>query len=318
MTGYVVRGDGTTLCLPVPLSWELSYTAGVPCDSFWIRCPWSPGTPGGAPDWAEFYAVEGEDRVFQGVVDECETGMDGQGGFLELSGRGMAARLLDNEALGQDYGVATLKDILRDHVDPYGLEVAAAGSFPAVSGFSVATGSSEWSVLYDFCRGNGGVTPRFDREGRLVLTPWPEEGEAHVIDDHAPVTALTCRDRRYGVCSEIWVRDRTTQAVEVVASEKFQAMGGRCRRILTMPGRSSYQTMRYTGQFQLAASAGELTRQEVTLSVPFCGAPGDLVRLEREGWPRNGVFRVLEATVGQSQGDGGWTRLELGEPGAVI
>lgn len=318
MTGYVIRGDGTTLQLPVPLAWELTYTAGVPCDSFWVRCPWFPGAPGGGPDWAEFYAVDRDARVFRGVVDECETGIDNQGGFLELSGRGMAARLLDNEALGQDYGVATLQDILRDHVTPYGLEVAAAGTFPAVSGFSVTTGSSEWSVLYDFCRGNGGVTPRFDREGQLVLTPWPSEGESHVVDDASPVTSLTCRDRRYGVCSEIWVRDRTTQAVEVVSNRSFQDMGGCCRRVLTMPGRSSYQTMRYTGQFQLAASASELTRQAVTLSVPFYGMPGDLVRLERDGWTRNGTYRVLEATVGRDQGDGGWTRLELGEPDAVI
>ena len=32
----------------------------------------------------------------------------------------MAALLLDNEALGQDYGTATLEDILRDHVAPMG------------------------------------------------------------------------------------------------------------------------------------------------------------------------------------------------------
>ena len=40
MTAYVTTAAGRTFQLPVPLSWELNYTAGVPSDSFWVRCPW--------------------------------------------------------------------------------------------------------------------------------------------------------------------------------------------------------------------------------------------------------------------------------------
>lgn len=69
--------------------------------------------------------------MFTGVVDECQVEQSGGGSVLELSGRGMAALLLDNEALGEDYGAATMEDILRDHVRPYGIQTAAGANLAA-------------------------------------------------------------------------------------------------------------------------------------------------------------------------------------------
>ena len=126
MTAYVTTAAGRTFQLPVPLSWELNYTAGVPSDSFWVRCPWQAGQGTDPAEWVRFSAAEAGETVFSGVVDECEVNQGAEGLRLEVSGRGMAALLLDNEALGQDYGTATLEDILRDHVAPYGIELAGA------------------------------------------------------------------------------------------------------------------------------------------------------------------------------------------------
>ena len=137
-----------------------------------------------------------------------------------ISGRGMAARLLDNEALGQDYQSATQADILRDHVLPYGVSAAPGGQLPPVSQFSVTTGSSEWSVVYDFARYHGGVAPRFDRQGRLVLSGWNDSQE-RVVDDSTPVLSLVRRDRRYGTLSQVLVRDRWSGRVEAVGNADF-------------------------------------------------------------------------------------------------
>ena len=142
-----------------------------------------------------------------------------------------------------------------------------------MSPFSVPTGSSEWAVLYEFAQYCGGVCPRFDRAGRLVLEGWTEV-ENLAISDATPVTSLTVRDRRYGVLSQILVRDRVRQTVEQVEATDFLRMGGRCRRVMTMPGRSSYQAMRYSGQFQLDRSAAELVRMEAVVPVLFYGKPG--------------------------------------------
>lgn len=316
MRGYVTDTAGRQWLLPQPTAWRMEYTAGTPCDSFWMRCPWEAGSGTKPGEWSRFWAEHGGERVFTGVVDECQVEQSGNGSVLELSGRGMAALLLDNEALGQDYGTATLEDILQDHVRPYGIQAAAGAKLPPVSPFSVATGSSEWSVVYDFARYYGGVAPRFDREGRLVLTGWPERAE-RLIGDGTAVTELVYRDRRYGVLSQVLVRDRYSGAVETVEDSAFCAAGGRARRVVTMPGRSSYKTMRYTGQFQLDRSAAELEQLEITVAQAFAAWPGELVRVARSNWDRNGLYRAARTTVGMNE-SGNWTRLELVRPEAVL
>ena len=308
------RGERWTL--PPATGWRFEYAAGVPCDSFWLRCPWEAGGPTSPADWVGFLAEYQGERVFTGVVDECQVSHSADGAALELSGRGMAALLLDNEALGQDYGTATQADILRDHVFPYGIEAAPGAALPAVSRFSVPSGSSEWSVVYDFARYYGGVAPRFDRMGRLVLEGW-RDGRELVLGDAAPVTELVCRDKRYGVLSQVLVRDRYSGAVHVVENRDFADRGGRCRRVVTMPGRSSYKAMRYTGQFQLDKSAAALAGLEAELALPFCAWPGGLVRLERTGWDRNGLYRAHQVTAGMDR-RGCWTRLELAAPDFVV
>ena len=316
MTGYMTDAHGVRWTLPSLLAWRLDYTAGVPSDSFWLRCSWDEDNETQPGDWVRFEAWEQGEQVFAGVVDECELSLSAQGRLLEVSGRGMAALLLDNEALGQDYVTATQADILRDHVTPYGIAAAPGASLPPVSRFSVATGSSEWSVVYEFARYYGGVAPRFDRRGRLVLTGWADSQE-RLVGDGAPVTALSCRDRRYGVLSQVLVRDRWSGQVERVDNAAFLAAGGRARRVITMPERSSYQAMRYSGQFQLDKSASELRRLEITVAQAFCAWPGDLVRVQRSGWAVNGIYRAALVSVGMDEG-GCWSRMELADPDFTV
>lgn len=316
MTAYVTDAQGARWRLPQAERWRMEYTAGVPCDSFWYRCPWDGDNTTRPEGWVTFSADHGGERVFTGVVDECEVTVTREGRTLEVSGRGMAARLLDNEALSQDYGLATQADIVRDHVSPHGVEVAPGGTLPAVEHFSVAAGSSEWSVVYDFAQYHGGVAPRFDRLGRLILSGW-EDGTERVVDDTSPVTALARRDRRYGVLSQVLVRDRWSGRVETVDNAAFLADGGRARRVVTMPGKSNYQAMRYTGRFQLDKSAAELRRLEVTVAEPFCAWPGELVRIQRAGWDWNGQYRAAQVTVGMDR-TGYWSRMELAEPALMV
>ena len=316
MTAYVTDSAGGRWALPSPTAWRMEYTAGVPCDSFWLRCPWDQNNPTLPGSWVRFAADHEGQRVFTGVVDECEVSLSAAGRLLEVSGRGMAALLLDNEALGQDYQSATQADILQNHAAPYGIEAAPGASLPPVSRLSVPTGSSEWSVIYEFARYYGGVAPRFDREGRLVLTGWNDSRE-RVVDDSAPLISLARRDRRYGALSQVLVRDRWSGRVEQVDNAALLACGGMARRVITMPTRSSYKAMRYSGQFQLEKSAAELERVEVTLGEPFCAWPGDLVTIQRADWDWNGRYRAAQVSVGMDSG-GYWTRIELALPDFVI
>lgn len=278
MTGYLLTAQGERLDLPPFLSWRLKRTGGVPCDSFEAECPWDAGAEPAFENACRLIAEEEGARRFTGVLDESRLTWDDRGGVLSLSGRGLAALLLDNEALGQDYQVATLADVLRDHVEPYGIPLGSLGDLPAVPGFSVSTGQSEWQTLYSFARYHGGVQPRFDVFGALSVGG---AGPARtvLVDDRTGLTSLSLRDKRYGVCSELVVLDRGSREARRVRNEAFLAQGGRSRRVMTMPAKSAYEAMRYSGQFQLDRSAEERFRVEFTVPGSHFCEPGDRVSL---------------------------------------
>ncbi len=300
MTGYLLTAKGGKIDLPPFTSWKLTRTGSVPCDSFEASCPWDGGVEP-AYDSACRFIVDGEgERRFTGVLDEYELSWNGRGGEMSLSGRGLAALLLDNEAAGQDYQVATLADILRDHVEPYDLPLGRMGKLPAVPGFSVSTGSSEWQVLYQFARYHGGVQPWFDAWGSLTVDG-AATGRLLTVDDRTGVTAVAWRDKRYGVYSEILVQNRGTLRPQRVVNDGFAEQGGRCRRVMTMPGKSAYQTMRYSGQFQLDRSAEERFQLELTVPGEYFCEPGDRVLVSLTRPALAGTWRVRETQAAMDE-----------------
>ena len=115
--------------------------------------------------------------------------------------------------------------------------------------------------------------------------------------------------------SQMIVRDRYQNRSQRVDNPRLP--DGMCRRVLTMPGKSSYKTMRYNGQFQVERSSAELLRLEADVPIPFFARPGDLVRVERSGWRRNGLYRAARVKVG-TDGSGAWSRLELAPPDILL
>lgn len=308
--------DGKRETLPTALSWELQYGLGSPCDSFRVKTLWSGGKEDRLAAGTRVEVSEGGKRVFTGVVDECVCQWDEHGCTAEISGRGMQALLLDNQAAAADFGQASLGEILRQYVSPYGIVLEKPVQLPAVWGFSVGSGSSCWKVLYEFARYHGGAAPRFTREGKLALHPW-EDGEPVRLDAAAPVTRLLWRYQRYGVLSQVTIRDTTGWNPQTAVNTTFQAQGGQCSRVMLLPRNTAYQARRYNAQFQLERSKAKLETIEITLAMGFAAWPGDLVQLERPGWSRNGRYRVLESRV-RLDGAGLETTLLLGDPAAVL
>ncbi len=315
MNAQVTTYDGRVYALPAVTKWCFRYALGSPSDSFELTCLWEPGAEQTLADAVRFQAEEAGTRIFTGVVDECACLRDGNGNRLELSGRGMQALLLDNEALPAEYQLATAEDIIRRHVTPYGIFVAGGHALRAVAGFPVQSGQSEWSVVHDFACFRNGVVPRFDREGRLVLSGWGDTERR--LGDAAAVTALRWGCRRYGALSQVVVRDRTRGLTETVNDAEFQRRGGRCRRVVTAAGRTASAAMRYSGEYQLRASRTERETIEATVAGLFAAWPGEKVRVERTGFGGNGIYRVRETAVSEDAG-GRWTRLWLGPEDILI
>lgn len=308
--------DGTTYILPTVTGWTLRYGLGTPCDSFEVSCLWEPGAEKLLAGAIRFYAEEEGERVFTGVVDEYTCVRDEKGSRLELSGRGLQALLLDNQALPVEYQWATAQDIVRRHAAPYGITLAGGCSLEAVTKLSVSIGQSEWSVIHDFACCRGGIVPRFDREGRLILAPW-DDSTRRRLGDAAAVTALRYRNRRYGVLSQVVVQDRSRNYAETVDDRDFQAQGGCCRRVISVPKDSGSPAMRFSGAYQLRASRGERETCEITVAEGFAAWPGELVEVARTGFGGNGLYRVREI-VATLDGRGLSTRLVLGPTDLLV
>lgn len=316
MECWVILGDGSTLTLPTALRWEFCYGTGTPCDSFLIRCLWESGQEKLLSGACRFCARWEGERVFTGVVDDfaCICGKDGL--YLELSGRGLAALLLDNEAMPAQYQQATRDDIVANHVTPYGIETVGGRGLPPVSGFTVTSGVSEWSVLNEFACYYGGVVPRFDRMGRLLLDPH-EDGEILWITDTTPLTGWEYREERHGVLSQVAVRRRSSWDTQWVSDPAFLAEGGCARRVVTVPNTTGSAAMRYSADYQLRASRSQRVRLTVTAAGGFLAWPGQLVWVSLPGFGANGLYRAARAEVSCGS-EGLTTTLVLGEPDSMI
>ncbi len=316
MECWVELGGGGALELPTAVSWKFCYGTDTPCDSFFVRCLWERGQEKALSAACRFYAQWDRERVFTGVVDEYAVICGKDGLYLELSGRGMAALLLDNESMPAEYQRATRADIVADHVTPYGVEAVGGGGLPAVAGFTVTSGESEWSVVRRFACYYGGVVPRFDRMGRLVLDP-PADGEEARVRDADGVTGWEYRDERHGVLSQVAVRRRTYQGTQWVADREFLAQGGRARKIITVPNTTGSAAMRYTADYQLRAARRERVRMRITVAGAFLAWPGQLVSVELRDCGANGRYRAAQTEVSCGS-EGLTTTLVLGEMDAMI
>lgn len=313
---WVTLGTGGQMELPTAVSWRFCYGTDTPCDSFFLRCLWERGQEKLLSAACRFCAEWEKERVFTGVVDEFAVICGRDGLYLELSGRGMAALLLDNEAMPAEYQRCTRADIVADHVAPYGVEAVGGGQLPAVAGFTVTSGESEWSVVRRYACYYGGVVPRFDRQGRLMLDGH-RGGQVLRIRDADAVTGWEYREERHGVLSQVAVRRRTTQGTQWVSDPRFAAEGGRARRVITVPNTTGTAAMRYTADYQLRAARRGRVRMKITLAGAFLAWPGELAEVELRDFGANGQYRVAQ-TQAFCGSEGLATTLVLGETDSMI
>lgn len=310
MIGTIFTCDHKTFQLPALLAWNLLHTGSVPCDSFSVSFLFQPDMTPVLESAAGFLAMQNGKVVFKGIVDEFSIDLDAGGLTASVNGRGYAARLLDNESKPVIYQDATLSEIVRQHVTPYGIPTGEIADLRASSVYTVAAGSSQWKALDNFCRTYGGFSPRFAVDGALLAVP-EKAGDSFVITDDTPVTACSLREDRYGVLSEALVIDKTRNASYSVKNQDLIDHGGVCRRVLYTPGRSTWAAMRFTGEYQIQRSKEDQRCVSVTLPGSFVAFPGDRVTLRLSRLGISGEFRVCEAENSFSNQNGAEVELTL-------
>ena len=143
--------DGLSYDLPMLLNWDIDLTGAVPCDSMSLTCLYDGGMADVLPKAERFTAFREGEIMLHGVVDAYEISLSRQGLLVTVEGRGLAALLLDNESEAFSYEQAPLSDILRNHVEPYGISVETRQQVSG-SNYAVASGSSQWKALLGFTR----------------------------------------------------------------------------------------------------------------------------------------------------------------------
>ena len=312
MTGNLITCAHKSWALPPLLDWEVRRTGGVPCDSFSASCLWTADMPAVFREAVSFLAFDAGTLLLRGIVDEYELRQDGTGRTAALSGRGCAARLLDNEARPATYQAATLAEILRCHVTPYGIDCEKQADVRASGVYTVSAGSSQWRAVDDFCRTYGGFTPQFTRSGTLVAAAETPQRTLRVGADTQLLT-LTRRENHYGVLSEVLVMDKKRNTAVSVRNTDFESRGGCCRRVVYTPGQSTWSAMRYTGSYQIDRSRENEVELELTLPGRLEADPGDLLILSRPECGLAGTYRVAEVAWACSAGNGETTELTVKE-----
>ena len=295
MTGRIFTADHRIYDLPPLLSWRVTHTGGVPCDSYTVTFLYQAEMAPVLRRAAGFIGFDGGQLAARGIVDDFTVELDAGGLTATLTGRGAAARLLDNESRPVTYQDATLAEIIRCHVTPYGVVTREIADVRASSVYTVAAGTSQWKALADFCRAYGGFTPRFAVNGALLAAPERDSGKRLTIGAEDPVLACTWREDHYGVLTEALVIDKTRNASYSVRNQEMLDLGGQCRRVIYTPGQSTWAAMRYTGQYQIEQSREEERSVAVTLPGNFLAYPGDRVNLDLPRLGLAGTYRVAEA-----------------------
>lgn len=294
MTGTLYTADHRVFQLPPLLRWRVLHTGTVPCDSFSVTFVYQKEMAPVLGLAAGFAAEENGQVMLRAVVDAYTVELNAGGLTATVSGRGYAARLLDNESRPVTYESATLGEILRNHAEPYGIRCQEAADLRAGSVYTVAAGSSQWKAVESFCRTYGGFSPRFSREGTLLASP-ERAGRTLSIGEEDPVLSCTLAEDHYGVLTEALVIDKTRNRDFTVKNQEMIGKGGQCRRVIYTPGQSTWDAMRYTGEYQIRRSQEDAWSAEMTLPGSFLAFPGDRAALSLERMGLNGTFRVAEA-----------------------
>ena len=182
-------GGGSVVLAPL-LEWETTLTGGVPCDSFYLKCPYHAAQAALLERAWRVTLQEKGTVLLRAVVDETEIVQNGAGQTLEISGRGLAALLLDNEAEAVTYTRPTLSELLRRHAAPYGLSWGMFSELQGQAEYSVSSGESQWRALEGFTRWVGGFVPRITAEGLLLPAAWKDNGRRFVIGAGTPLLEL--------------------------------------------------------------------------------------------------------------------------------
>ena len=291
MTGYVTLSGGAVRQLPPLLQWQVQNTDAEPCGAFRVQFAHAPQLLPELKLAVRFYAEHEGRRVMTGVVDDVTVILGRDGLLAELTGRSMAALLLDTQVRAAEYQSAQLPDILAQYVRPCGVTDIVAENLPPVSNFVVETGYSCYQVLSGFCRHSADVFPRFSADGALII----KRGGTgtHRVLRAKPIHAQYTFDRYGAAAKQVLVNTRNGSQT-VAQNAEFLAMGGSGVRVAGVTGQKIRAAWRTASQ-RVDDSWRNARLLSLTLAGSFLAEPADTVAVELPELGLSGTFTVRSA-----------------------
>lgn len=291
MTGYIISSGGTETELPEFLSWDICHGIGEPCDWFEVSFIYYPNQLLRLQSACRFRAEHGGSVVFTGVVDEYSISIDENGSVVTISGRSPAALLLDNELPAAQYASLSSESLISSFVTPYGISSVIGDASKTLGSFTVSTGESAWSAVKRFSRYAWGTTPFFTPDGALILNG--RQGKNVTVNADTDSASIKLRDERYGIISDVRVKNRVTGASYTVRNEDFISRGGKSHREITVPKTTGADAARYTAEYQITESKRGKHFIELALTKQFACFPSDIVALSSTALGISGSYKVI-------------------------
>ena len=280
---------GERFLLPEFTAWRLIHTDGHGADSFSVTFPTQQSLLPRLARSADFRAYEGADTVFFGVTDEVEA-VWAEGFTTTLCGRGLAARLMDNQADGAQYFHLDLDTVLSRYVRPFGIDrIRVEGGPWRAQMLVVSPGTSCLRVLQGFCLHAGAPQPRFTPDGTLYIGPG---GGRHRLGE-ADVLSARWRLCRYGVITEQYVRDLSTGVTRAAKDELLRAYDISAVRYAARSGPFT-NVIERSAQQRLAEARRELLTLELTLPGAYAAQCCDAVEVTLPELRAGGEFTITE------------------------
>lgn len=293
MDSFLIDYKGESFKLPVLLEWNFSYGRTLPCDAFEISFIYDKSMLTMLSNAVRFRAVHEGKTVFFGVVDDFEVSVSEYGCIVSVHGRGMAALLLDNEAEAAQYYSASLDMVLDKYVYPWGITQVKRNVSPPPQALVVDSGASMWRVLEDFLWFGCGAKPRFSKDGVLILGKEP--GARLSMSGNIAASEQVLKRKRYGVISEVLVKNKALGTGSTVENTGFKNQGGCCRRVVNVPRKTRFDAMRSTGEYQIGQSKADEFMFSIVVSKIFAAFPGDIIEVSGSPLGLSGTFYVDRA-----------------------
>ena len=175
--------------------------------------------------------------ILKGSIDVVSVITGETGSFVQLSGRSMAAVLLDNDAAPQTYQSLNLEGFIKKIAEPYGFTSFEVDSTAGIAKIVVDDGMSEWDMINREAYSELGMIPWVAADGTIVCKKTDLNADADYrfgndVENATHWEELKIRDHLTDVKSELWGKNYQMNDFVVEKDADLIAAGFKRRSII--------------------------------------------------------------------------------------